>query len=766
METGASKALESAGIGAAETALGRVGTSAAKAGIENAIFEGGHEVSKYFSGNPDSVETAAAHVGLAGLMGSAFGAATGGVSELWKLGPGAKIAQTLDSIKNRAASTPNAVEVPESLQAMMQGDNWATKTAQVLQESETGAGRSLQKDLQQLHTNLNEGVAESVGKTSSDIEALAGRRESEIGEVAKESLEKRIRAEYEPITKKYEELDNKFSQVPIDKETSAALQDRIATIATEQGYVKSPSSPQMKLIKDVLAELPLDTNAADLANRIKNTTYNAETWPAQKLIKQAIQEAKDGAIEKHAAIAGPEALTEFRQTQAEYKAMKETVKDLNDRLKTGRQGGVESFLKNVQDSTPEDILHALSAKGDANYQKLLEEKFPELAQLSKDQELAKLLRKAPGTNGEIVNGKKLIKLINDLPIENREFLIGKDRLQRLNDIGDMYEKLPKSMNPSGTAKTMQALDKGFGSTALAIGTAAMSHSSLLGLAALFAKTGLKEGGDALRLGVMKFLGSADKTSAEGFQAAVRLADSTIKGEAKLNKAVGSVFKSSGAEVVEFPSAASRDKLKKQIDESLKDPNKLMNVGGATGHYLPDHGAALGAMAVRNLGYLSTLRPNLDPLGPLDKVRVASSTEDAKYNRALDIAQSPLIVVDAIKKGELTLDDMKHVKTMYPELSNRISEKLTAELMEHKSQDGTIPYKTKLALSVWAHQPLDASMSQQSIMSNQSSFMNMQTPRAPAGAGTPAKASATLNKIGASNMTLQQSRANFRTTGHR
>ncbi len=763
MEAGAAAGAKALGLGA-ETALGRVGSLAAKAGIENAIFEGGHEASKYFAGNPDSVETAAAHVGLAGLMGAGFGGVAGGGRELWKLGPGAKIAEALDKIKSRAAgAVDNAVEVPETLQAMMQGDNWATKTVQVMQESDTMAGRTLQEDMKRLYTNLNEGVAETVGKTSADIESLALRRESELGEVAKESLEKRIRAEYEPIQKKYDSLESRFGTVPI-KEQLAPLEEKIANIAIEQGYLKAPDSAQAKLIARTLKELPLQETAADLGNYIKNMTYNAETWPAQKLIKQAFQEAKDGAIESNMALEGADALLVFRQAQQEYKAMKETISQLNDRLRTGKQRGAESFLKNVNESTPEDILHALSAKGDAQYQQLLQEKFPELAQMSKDQELVKLLKKAPGADGQIVNGKKLIKLINELPIENREFLIGADGLKRLNDIGEMFEKIPKSMNPSGTAKTIKALDSGAGATALGLAVGLMSQSGIAGFLAGMSKMGLKEGHDALRLAAMKFLGSAEKTSAEGFAAAAKLADATIKGEQKLNKVIGSVFSSSDTNVIEFPDAASRDKLKKQINESLSNPEKLMEAGGDSGHYLPQHGAAIGAMAVRNLGYLSTLRPNLDPLGPLDKMRVASSTEDAKYNRALDIAQQPLIIVDAIKRGELTISDMQHMKTMYPELSNRISEKLTAELVSHRSKGEELPYKTKLSLSVWAHQPLDSSMSQQSIMANQLTFMSMPAPQGMQ--GTPAKASAALNKIGASSMTLQQSRASSRAAGHR
>src|SRR6185436_1112860 len=71
------------------SAAGRVGTTAAKLGIENMVFQAGDEVSKMFTHVPEqSIGTAAADIGLSGLIGAAIGGVGQGSAELWQMGPG------------------------------------------------------------------------------------------------------------------------------------------------------------------------------------------------------------------------------------------------------------------------------------------------------------------------------------------------------------------------------------------------------------------------------------------------------------------------------------------------------------------------------------------------------------------------------------------------------------------------------------------------------------------------------------------------------
>lgn len=85
--------LGTAGKAAAE-GLGLTGAKAvaAKLGVENALYSIGDEVSKAIDNNPNSIQTAAIHVGLSGLLGAGLGLPLGKASELWttKFGPKAE----------------------------------------------------------------------------------------------------------------------------------------------------------------------------------------------------------------------------------------------------------------------------------------------------------------------------------------------------------------------------------------------------------------------------------------------------------------------------------------------------------------------------------------------------------------------------------------------------------------------------------------------------------------------------------------------------
>ena len=95
---GASALTQAGVIGKAGTALAEgLGLEGAKAvatkiGLESALLTLGDEVSKAIDGDPNSIQTAAMHVGLSGLIGAGGGAALGKASEAWstKFGPKAE----------------------------------------------------------------------------------------------------------------------------------------------------------------------------------------------------------------------------------------------------------------------------------------------------------------------------------------------------------------------------------------------------------------------------------------------------------------------------------------------------------------------------------------------------------------------------------------------------------------------------------------------------------------------------------------------------
>jgi hypothetical protein len=102
--------LGKAGTAAAEQ-LGVQGVKAAavRMGVENALYALGDEASKAIANDPSSIQAAAAHVGLSGLIGAGGGAALGLASKAWmvRIAPKAQefVKDFSDTLKANAADS-------------------------------------------------------------------------------------------------------------------------------------------------------------------------------------------------------------------------------------------------------------------------------------------------------------------------------------------------------------------------------------------------------------------------------------------------------------------------------------------------------------------------------------------------------------------------------------------------------------------------------------------------------------------------------------
>lgn len=220
------------------------------------------------------------------------------------------------------------------------------------------------------------------------------------------------------------------------------------------------------------------------------------------------------------------------------------------------------------------------------------------------------------------------------------------------------------------------------------------------------------------------------SSSEGFKSAVDMGVAVTKGESMLNKATKAVFSGTTPAFSQTALAGERDreKLKKKLDEMGADPGSMMDVGGHIGHYLPDHGTALSASAMRAVQYLNSLKPNEDKLGPLDPPRVPPKSEIAAYDRAIDIAQNPVSVLNEVRGGTLTPQDLVTFATLYPSLHARVSQKLMAEMTAHVARGSTVPYRSRMSLALLMGQPLDATLTPAAIQSAQMHIQPVMQPQ--------------------------------------
>lgn len=355
------------------------------------------------------------------------------------------------------------------------------------------------------------------------------------------------------------------------------------------------------------------------------------------------------------------------------------------------------------------------------------------------------------------------------------FLDASEKYEKV--VNDTYSKLgvespviPSSVN--GLKQTLETLTPGakladalvkkgmtrLGGEALGIGTgAAIGHAvGAGGIGALIGEHALGPFYSSILPAIIKpLLGSPAST--EGLKAASEMGIAAIKGESLINRASKALFNRS-VDVIPshlIPSEAKRDKIKESIDRLQTDASGLMKAGGQTGYYMPDHGAALSAAATRATQYLASLKPNTTKLGPLDPDRQPSQVEESKYNRAIDLAEQPLLAVKSIKEGTLTPQDVQTIHTIYPNLYDKLSQTLTNEMINHVSKDNPIPYATRLSLSLFLGQSLDASMTPQAILAAQPK--GPQAPQTQQSKGSPKGSMKELTGIGRIAQTQGQSR---------
>jgi hypothetical protein len=211
------------------------------------------------------------------------------------------------------------------------------------------------------------------------------------------------------------------------------------------------------------------------------------------------------------------------------------------------------------------------------------------------------------------------------------------------------------------------------------------------------------------------------SSVQGLKSAIDYGMSVAKGEKALNKSVAGVFKAGGQVLAssQIPSEASKSSLDKVVSMMQDKPMKVAQVdNGKLGHYLPNHQSALTQASVQSLQYLQQLKPQPWQPTPLDKPIQPTQAQEARYERALEIAQSPSVVLQHIKDGTLQASDIQDIHAMYPALYTSMVQKLSNQMTSKQADEEHIPYKTRVGISLFLGQPLDSTMNPQSIIAAQ------------------------------------------------
>lgn len=775
--TGEAALLEDLGKGATKVAGlaepvsygARVGSSIVKNAAEMAAFQLDDEVSKAIQDPNYSAQSAIANIGLASALGAGGGAISAGVlSPLWKAVQGAELTDTLSSMVGRLGGKEGAagkaaeleaqagVAIPPELKAVIDQEPGAMNMYSTLNQTDhTWGGRNVQNARETLENNLSNNIIGTFGHTPESAATMPEVNPFKAGKDAGDTLVSEIEPVSKEISNRYDKINNKFKTLELTPTDRITIADRIAQKAMEEGWHKSEDEAQQNLTKKILTSLDKQENVGDLKKYLTNLSdahpYGSPTYRAAKDISRIIKDQQEKIIMSKL---GPEELAGYTKLRGDYSKMMNTFDNLNEHLHIGRYDGPQSFVNNLKDmasSNPEGLLNRLSGKNKADVLQQLQ-MFPETLAKVKQFHIDQLLEKSgmDTAEGARTNIYKLLNNLDKMTPETRNLILSPGQQSVIDGSRQIMAGIKDpTFNYSKTGRTMAKLMNETPS-AISFIAALMGHTEA-GILSFLGKMGFNEGKDAVKLSLLKMLGSDKPINAAGFKAAVTYFDKAAKGAKILNKAAVNVLKP-GAKVLmssQIPTAAEIAKLDKLVaSNDPKEQNSMVTgaVDTPVGHYIPEHASAMNQASFQSLQYLKTLKPQPTQNTPFDKPIAPSAIAEARYNRALEIAQQPAIVLQHIKDGTLQSTDVQDIKTMYPDIYKELSQKLTAGMMGRRHDEEPIPYKTIMNMGIFLGQPLDTTMAANGIRGAQSAFI----PKAPPQEQPNKKSKGAPGKLGKDN----------------
>jgi hypothetical protein len=775
-------AMDKLGIEAAKGVVGKIGAQAVKQAAEMAAFQTGDEASKLFTNDPEqSLGTALTSIGAASLVGGVLGGATGAPQALWKATKGAELEGFLGALKDKMTGVAGAdhvsemaqqagMTIPPELKAALSGESNAVRMAQELRESASGAGEAMQAAHQDMLAQAHKSIFDALGK---DPEAVAGQDISayQTGSKLKEAIAAPLRNAAESIEAQFAPIEEKFSKNALPEGFHTDLQEKLGKIAVDNSYGLRTESPEMAELSRVMKDIPNAKTLEDFRNlqsQVRVDLGNKRLFGLKGQVMGAMRDAETSALDSVLGKEAPELVSQVKGARDAYKGVMGQIEQLNDALHVGKFKGINGFLKHLGELGEERVLSRLAQPNNVNLTSFLSEHYPYAADLVRSHHIDGLLQKAvnaPGAEAGM-NSRVFFKGLDKMSPEMRAFSLPEGAADKLKATQDLLDRIPKRMNPSGTARTLDAIWKKLPGGMAGMLSMLTGHNPIAGyvLGTIGRHVG-REVPDAAKLALLKFLGSEGPANAGAFKAVHDMADHAIRGQGLINGAVKSLFK--GAEDVlpekAIPTDQQKEKLAKFSEVAQNNPQALekFGMGDDASQYMPDHVMGMGMLAGRMSSFLASVKPDTSPPGPLSPPRVPTAAEKAKYDTALTIAQQPLSVLQHVKDGSLTPFHIQALDAMYPSLYKGLKVHAIQSMAEAHTKEVTIPYKTKMGMSLFLGMPLDPSISPANLMANQTPPVPQggpqQGPQKPSQAGLKGLSKLSSN-LQTSSQTREQDRA--------
>ena len=805
MAKAGSGAAKLAGLGAEAGILGaaakstgfgyKVGSAAVSSAAEMAFLQGSDEASKAVLGDPNlSIQSAIANVGLSAALGGVTGAALGSIAPIWHAVGGPKVGELLGGLKTHldggsklimpeataAAAQTLGMELPPVMKAAMSGDPALINHFNVLKEVQHP---EVLKAIDDLHLQTSDAVMKSLGINAEDATNYST---NQAGKDALETIQKEFGAKYGPIEEAYAKDKALSATISIPDEARLSkygqiIEKGIQDIGTDSPYYKLYEEYGNRILaKDTVGGMDMLKN--EIGNRIKGLKVGGDHNITMALsdIKSMIGDLQESEIVKQSASLekagmagakdlGAQTIAERANLRQQYREFATMSNDLTNHMGIGDFHGAGGLMTKLSEKiSPEQLMNKLSIKNNADFIGFLGQHFPETLQVVKQNELKQFVKpailSAKGENA--VNVTKLADAIDKAKAGKSEYLnalFSSESLAKIDAAKTLTEAIPNPKS-SGTAGWMSKVMSKMPQSALAGVALVAGHNPIAGyLGGEMAQRLGRNAPDAIRLGWLKFMGTDAAVSAGGFKSMVDVLHNTLKGASVIANATEAVFKPQGQVLADklIPSITDRLQLDKTVTFLQQNSMKVaQNNNGDLGHYMPNHQVAMTETSIKSAAYLAQLKPQPTKLSPLDKEIPPTAAQQQRYDRALDIAQQPAMVLKHIAQGTLQASDIQDLNHLYPELYNHMKTQLGQQMITAHDKGMVIPYQTRIGLSLFLGQPQDSTMSPMAIQAAQP--QQAQAPQqggsAPA-KGSPSKLGKTTDSYKTTSQAAESDRSN-------
>lgn len=701
---GGAAAAELLGLGG-ETAglMSKLGAKTVSEAAQMAAYQGGSEISKLIVNDPEqSAQSAISDIGMAALLGAGTGAAFGTVAPLWKATVGDKASQIAADFKGRFEFHLNN---PDPAGAMAEELGKHQEAMEGIRKEVYGVGGLKQEALQKLlPLEATPEIQRSTNEFISRIEGVA----ADMRGASESYSSSQVRA-----------LENVTQGVSDKLSPKIGAADFLSGVRPESG-TSFDHFTELEKVKRQLQDLanyngpPLVRGSQEanflgkvrsLASEARTNLENPEVW------------GKAGEMQRDLNAAAAKAIKPTELFGKRFMAVS------GDGTKVVDPGKIATFIKQLGKPSAEikqDVLQTYlkesqSVRDEVSkiYQKLGQASPVETHGLSV-------------TNTLLEKSTAGSRLADAAIHEGLETLVGKT-------VGGGVGAAAGNVVAGRWGATAGAL---FGEHILGKGISKLVHPMIRPIMDGIANgAGLKAGADYV--GVV------------------------ARGQKTLGDAAAAVFKNIEKPIISGISTATvrnRERLNDAVVKAQTDPSFLTNVGADVGHYLPHHATAMAQTATNSLNFLNTQRPDTGPKMPLDSKLPPEPGKAANYNRMLDIANNPVSIMPKIASGAITPQEITGLKTMYPGLYNTMVAKLMDEMNNHLAKGNSIPYRTKIGLSMFAGQPMDSTMTPASIVAAQPKPSPSNQPQGGSPGKPPSQSSTKgISKLSSTYQTADQTR---------